>query len=153
MSAGRQPGRLRRFLRLPPGERALLLKAVAVVGGVRLGLSLLPASRVLRRAEKLGRVRESGRRAGGDGLTPDRIAWGVRTASRLVPGASCLTRALAARVLLGRYGHASRVVIGVAREGGEFGAHAWTEVEGRAVIGEREKERYRPLPDLERALR
>ena len=43
------------------------------------------------------------------------VAWAVTHAARLVPGASCLTQALAAKQLLGNRGIPSRLRIGVAR--------------------------------------
>ncbi len=53
----------------------------------------------------------------------------ARRASRLVPGATCLHRALASRVWLARRGISSEIVVGFRREGGLEG-HAWLEVFG-----------------------
>jgi hypothetical protein len=84
-----------------------------------------------------------------------RIVWAVQVASRRIPGASCLTQALAARVLLAKCGIASQLRIGIARgEQGDFQAHAWLETaDGRAVIGGVALERYARLPSLGPALR
>lgn len=59
------------------------------------------------------------------------IAQAERTAhraSRLVPGAACMHRALAARVFLARRGVASELVVGL-RKTGALEGHAWLEVE------------------------
>jgi len=50
-------------------------------------------------------------------------------ASRLVPGARCLHRALASRVWLARRGVRSGLVVGFRRDGALEG-HAWLELEG-----------------------
>lgn len=82
----------------------------------------------------------------------DSIAWAVTVASHYVPAATCLTQALAARVLLAGRGHSARLCIGVARsESGRLQAHAWVECAGRVVIGGAEAPvRFTPLPPLER---
>jgi len=68
-------------------------------------------------------------------------------ASRYVPGATCLTRALALQIWLGRRGQAAELRFGVAR-GAEapLDAHAWLESAGRILIGAAEVPRYAPLP-------
>jgi len=69
-------------------------------------------------------------------LIPARIARAVEVASHLVPRSTCLTKALAAHVLLRRVGHEGVLHIGVARdEAGKFEAHAWLECQGKVIIG------------------
>jgi len=54
--------------------------------------------------------------------------WAVASASRYVPRATCLVRALAAEALLIGQGYPVRLCIGVTREGENgLGAHAWVE--------------------------
>jgi hypothetical protein len=66
----------------------------------------------------------------------NRIAWGVQTASRFVPGANCLIRVIAAQYFLAGAGHHSQIRIGVAKDtGGRFLAHAWLISGGLVVIG------------------
>lgn len=78
--------------------------------------------------------------------TADEIAWAVAAASRRIPRArTCLPRALAAEALLTRAGMAPVLHVGVTRQGGAFGAHAWTEVDGRIVVGGEEAPEFRPL--------
>ena len=56
-----------------------------------------------------------------------RLEWAVLAASRFVPRASCLTRALALHRLLSQYGYPSSVQVGARRADGRFVAHAWVE--------------------------
>jgi transglutaminase superfamily protein len=74
------------------------------------------------------------------------VVWAVRRVSRAVPGATCLTQALAAQVLLSRRGYASRLRIGVAHAPGDgLRAHAWLESDGLIVLGGAPVEAYTPL--------
>jgi type II secretory pathway component PulM len=140
---------LRRLRKLTPGKLRVLASAGVVVVLVRLSLWLLP-SRVLLRLV----LRRVARAPTAAALTSEMktIARAVRSASRRVPSASCLTQALATQVLLARAGHASELRIGVAREEGEEGegllAHAWVEVAGQVLIGGRGIHRYQRLPDI-----
>jgi hypothetical protein len=80
----------------------------------------------------------------------DRMRWAVEVAGRYVPGATCLTQALALQIWLGRHGQSAALRLGVARGAGErLEAHAWLEHEGRVIIGAAERPRYTPLPPLE----
>jgi hypothetical protein len=77
-------------------------------------------------------------------------SWAITHASRLVPGASCLTQALSLQVLLGQRGLGSRLCIGVRKSQAKgFEAHAWVESGGRILIGgqqqAREDEKWTPL--------
>lgn len=114
-----------RLLALPP---ALVFVLVA-----RAWISLGSCSTFLRVAARLpcclaGRE-VSVRRAKG-------AAWAVARTARIVPGATCLTQALAAALFLRLLGHPSEVVIGVCRGGGNaFQAHAWLCHGGRVLMG------------------
>ena len=64
------------------------------------------------------------------------IAWAVEHAgAQPRMNALCLPRALAAHAMLRRRGIASRLCLGVARNGGEFAAHAWIEVGEKKIVG------------------
>jgi len=66
----------------------------------------------------------------------DETVWAVKLTSDYVPRATCLTQALAVQALLSRSGYASRVEIGVAKEGAQaFEAHAWVMIGDQIVIG------------------
>lgn len=130
-----------------PAAWRLALIALAKVAWVRFALWRWPYARV--RARLLtdhARRRPRNKRVAG-WFVPERdpyaLAWGVRTAARRVPMASCLTQALALEALMLEAGLAPEVRIGVARDAdGGFEAHAWVEHEGCVLIG--------GLPDLER---
>lgn len=64
------------------------------------------------------------------------LARRIEQLAQLVPGASCLTQALALQYLLARAGHACELHIGVRCSGaGRFEAHVWVCCNGRIVLG------------------
>jgi hypothetical protein len=111
---------------LHPRHIALLLRASLVLVRIRLGLWLLPWSRV---AAIVGPPRNTRSR-----FSVARLERAVRLASRIVPCASCLTQALALNHLLSNEGHASTVLIGVRKDEGRFAAHAWVEWSGGPLL-------------------
>ena len=127
--------RLRRFLDLPAAERDLLVRALLLVGLVRLGLWLLPFQTLRRLLARAARTPLPGDVAGHP--SPERVVWAVEAASRYVPETrTCLVQALAARVLLVRRGHQVRLRIGVTKsKEGRLEAHAWVESEDRSILG------------------
>lgn len=138
--------RFRKLLALSTADKLLLLRCLPVVAVTKLGLVLLSyrtlkqwiPDRVPAGAATIDHLR--------------RTAWGVRNAARLVPGATCLTQALAAQFLLARAGHRSQIRIGVAKDlDGRFLAHAWLISDGRVLLGgtSRELRRYTALADLD----
>lgn len=80
------------------------------------------------------------------------IAWSVRNAARLVPGATCLTQASAGQLLLARRGHASTVRLSVPTQSetpGILAPHAWL-IRGQTIIlggTAADYTRHRPLHD------
>jgi Transglutaminase-like superfamily len=136
--------RLVKFFHLPSREQWLLVRAVFVVGGIRLGLWTLPFATV--RAIVAG-VSKRHAVVGPPSFTPEKIAWAVASASRFVPrGSNCLVRAVSTELILKRLGHPCELKIGVARtEAGAITAHAWLESEGRIVIGNFDLGRYSAL--------
>jgi hypothetical protein len=77
------------------------------------------------------------------------LAWGVTTAARYVPRATCLTQALAAQWLFAWFGRPTLLRIGVAKGADKtLRFHAWLESEGRVVVGGEplEREAYAILP-------
>ncbi len=123
------------FIALPGADRRLLLEALATLVMVRAGLRLLPLERLRTWAQRRG-----------VGTTPaERLAWAVRIGARRLPGTTCLAGALALQRLLSAEGHASELHIGVARQGGDFAAHAWLTHGGEILIGEEEHEDYTRL--------
>lgn len=94
-------------------------------------------------AERLAGTRPA---EGSASATAQDVAWAVRSASRVVPRATCLTQALAAKLVLSRRGYASRLRIGVARgPARQLRAHAWLEANGLVVVGGSRIEDFTPL--------
>lgn len=118
---------LRALARLQPAELALLLYALLLVVRIRIALLWRPWRLVLARVAPPNT-------ASCDRFSVDRLEWAVRTAGRIVPGATCLTQALALSHLLSRSGYASIVQIGVTNEDGQFTAHAWVECDGAPLL-------------------
>ncbi len=132
--------RLVQFIRLPSGDRRLLLEAAPLLWVVRLGLWLLPISKLtgLLQHAPMVRVRRD--------PAVDRFTWAVESASRLVVRPTCLVRALALETLLRRYGRKASLQIGVDKgEGKTLEAHAWVESEGKILLGGADVGRYKTL--------
>ena len=116
--------RIRRFLALGASGQKLFLWSLA----------LLPAIVVLTRSRGFAAARAFAGRvwvpAGGE-VTPEAAAHFVDAAANLV-GATCVPRSIVLWRLLRDLGPTIR--FGVARpSSGEFFAHAWVEIDGRAV--------------------
>jgi hypothetical protein len=121
--------RFHKFVRLRPGDRTLLVRAMVLVAAIPVALRVLPFPYLFRLLD--ARRRSSSRALVGRQESAARLAWGVRTAARLLPGASCLTQSLALHRLLVRAGHSSEVHIGVATDPQSgLSAHAWVEHAG-----------------------
>ncbi|MEP6759352.1 MAG: lasso peptide biosynthesis B2 protein [Actinomycetota bacterium] len=128
------------FLRLPPTDRRLAIRAAGWLIAARVALWTMPFARV----QEL--VAQAGARRGTTAATaPGRLAWAVETTARSIPKASCLTQALAAQVMLERAGEHPELKIGVATDKGEFEAHAWLELHGRPLVGDHGLDRYSRL--------
>lgn len=148
--------RIRRLSRLSEAERALLLEAGGWVLLIRLGLWFVPFDRLrsflARRSVARSSVEARMARAEPHDLheATRRVAWAVRTMARVVPGATCLTQALAATTLLERRNLPGDLRIGVARKAsGALEAHAWVESHGRVILGHlHDLDRFTRLPDL-----
>jgi len=134
-----------KFFALARSDRALIISALAPLLAMRAAMWTMTFARVSRIADAMSRrVRAD---AAETRLSPERIAWAVATASRVVPsGGNCLVRALATGIMLKCYGHPSELKIGVMKPvGGRLEAHAWLESAGSVVIGDFQLDRYVPL--------
>jgi hypothetical protein len=130
-----------KFLRLKRTEKSLVLRSFLLVLFIRLLLWLVPA-RLLQRLFTSNPT-ETGENSGNDWSEITKIVRSVRSVSRFVPRATCLTQALAASLLIRRSGQRSELKIGVAKnEQSQLIAHAWLETDGRIISGE--------LPDQSR---
>lgn len=128
-------------------NRRFLFKTFVLVWLVRLGLWLLPFKTVKAVVDRRMPAGQPARWP-----APIQIGQAVEAMSRYVPQATCLTQALSAQILLGRYGHSAALRIGVARdETGQFQAHAWVESQDFVVVGGpvAKLQQYTVLPSLE----
>lgn len=138
----RQTRRLRAFLALTRTDQHLLIESVLSLASIRVALGVLPYRTLV------GALDYAGSRLLPRSPQPvRRVAWAVDVASRYLPGTrNCLVRALAARVLLIRCQHETRLRFGVARDcGGAVHAHAWRESGGIVVIAEASPDRFTAL--------
>lgn len=112
-------------LRAP--DRRLLVEALILLVGVRIGLRLMSFPAVRRRLEG---------RAAAELQPVDRLSWAAKAVGRRVPGTTCLAEALVVYGMLRHHGHAAEIRIGV-RHGSSppLEAHAWVECEGAVVMG------------------
>ena len=133
--------RLAAFFRKPPLERRLLAEAAVAHLSVALLVRVLPFGRVrqlLDRVAALGALRCDEENTDVD---PDaRVIRAVQSVSSVLPGATCLTEALVAGMLLRRRHRETTLCFGVAREssdGRPFDAHAWLERNRATILGAR----------------
>jgi hypothetical protein len=138
----------RRIVGCLAADQALLASSLILVPAIRTGLWVFPVRIVVRILAWLVPRR---RAVTMDPSLADRVVRAVTRASRVVPGATCLTQALAAQVLLERHGRPTRLHIGVFRDGRQqvVRGHAWVESEGKVVVGGRDLSTYVPLASLE----
>lgn len=140
------PNRLARFLTRPPGDQLFAGRSLVVVALVRLGLSTIGYRRMrglLPEAPAVARAPTHRDLA--------RTSWAVTLAARFVPGATCLTQALAGHYLLARQGIASTVRVGAkSTADGGFAAHAWLLAGETVVLGglSEDVKTFAPLVDL-----
>lgn len=82
------------------------------------------------------------------------IVHSVKSMSRYVPVATCLTQALTTQILLAQIGHSTDLKIGVAKSiEGKLEAHAWLESRGEIVIGKlKDLSRFTILSSLKKAI-
>jgi hypothetical protein len=126
------------------------MEALWLVAQIRVGLWLFPFKLVQRR---YGRSRQRPPDSHTDMIDTGAarsIGAAVRRSSRLVPAATCLPQALAARVMLERRAVPNELRFGVARANtGALEAHAWVEVDGAVIVGNLpDLSRYQRMPDL-----
>lgn len=139
---------VRRVAALSRGERRLIVAAFPLVVAVRVALWILPSRVIVR----LVRLLASGDVVGPSAAIPriEDITWAIGASSSRVPGASCLTQAVAAQLLLRHYHYQSYIVLGAGRSasGNGFFAHAWLEHDGRVLIGGSQSAHLSRLPPL-----
>lgn len=126
--------RLPRFLKLPLNGKKLLFQALWLVILTRLILWIVPYR--LFRKKIAGIINEEKNPAKVNWQKIKEITDSVKTVSRIVPSASCLTQAVAAFWMIKLHGQQSELKIGVAKAAQtKLTAHAWLEIRGRVVLG------------------
>lgn len=126
----------KKFLALPRTSQRLLLQSVVALCSVRVGLSLMSLTGLLK-LHKFFASRRA-RNLAGRRVPFSQVTWAVAAAGRAVPGMSnCLIQALAAMAMLNRQGYSVRLCIGVGKQGPlQLDAHAWVEMEGNTIMGQ-----------------
>jgi len=136
--------RARRLRRLDSAERRLALEATLLMVAVRLALSALSLRTTRGLVARFSAVAHP-RPAD----AAENIARAVTRARGVVPGATCLVRALVMQALLVRRDRSAHLRLGFVRsEGGVLGGHAWVESEGRVFDDTGEASCYAPAPDF-----
>jgi hypothetical protein len=122
-------------------RRVYLREAGIMFALARIAVRVVSSARLFRWVDRpMGKVR---RFASDDA---DWVAWAIEpTAKRSRTDPQCLPSALAAYAMLRRRGIASRLCLGVARDGSDLAAHAWIEVGGRRLVGGEDAARFKPL--------
>lgn len=134
-----------KFLTLERQQKFLLLRCIFVVAAARLALLMVPF-KLLHRWVRTDVTSEA------SAVEERQVAWGVHHASRVIPGATCLTQALAGQFLLSRLGRHAQIRVGVKQGAdGRLLAHAWLMSGGRIVLGGSDEElrRYTRLVDFD----
>ena len=128
-------------------RRAYLREAFVTIIFARLAVRFIPSARVFSWADKPAR-RIS--RFAVDEISW--VSWAVESVSaKPWMNALCLPRALAAHAMLRRRGIASRLCLGVARDGSDLAAHAWVEVGETKIVSGPEIARFKRLAEFGRA--
>lgn len=124
----------RTFLRLPKTEKSLVLRAFLYVAAIRVMLWVMPTRSIQRLVDS--NSLSSPQSAAVNSERVQTIVGYVKTVSRYVPRASCLTQALAALLLLRESGQTVEMKIGVAKDDRSgLIAHAWLEKDGQIILG------------------
>lgn len=145
-------GRLHRIRRLRRRDAVLLMQALGALLRVRLHL-LRGAHHDLRRVIESHPLPQGAASADVPRADLAEIAWSVRNAARLVPGATCLTQASAGQLLLARRGLASTIRLSVPAQApapGRLAPHAWLMAGDTIVLGGTAEDyaRHRALHDF-----
>lgn len=120
----------RKFGRLEPGRRHLLVRAGLVVSAASAAVACLP----FRRAIRFGSIPLS--RRGRD--RAEECVWAVEAVARRLPWRTmCIEKGLAVQRLLRRSGVDARLHYGARHDplSGKLEAHVWVTVDGTPVIG------------------
>jgi hypothetical protein len=126
--------------------RRYLREAILALALARFAVRFLPAAWILAWARRA--PRHINRFAVTEAVTW--VPWAIETVGpKRWMRAACLARALAAQAMLRRRGVASRLCLGVAREGEALSAHAWLELgHNNIVVGGAQAPRFTRLMEF-----
>ena len=122
----------------------LLVNVMVLVVFIRLSLGLLPFAVLRKMLDHVKSLRWKWH----SHSSPENAIRMVKAAAQYVPGATCLTQALAVETLYALRGEAARICFGVSHNGAghdALEAHAWVESGGKIVIGAPETGKFTPL--------
>lgn len=129
---------LARFRALPRQTRVLLCLSAAFQIAARAALNVASVSRVVAAATWLGATLRCRR------IDTETLRWALAaTAART--GGTCLTQAIAARILCGWAMPRSVLIIGVRYVPGATAFHAWTEIDGLCIPRGADAKSFVPL--------
>lgn len=135
-----------RFFHYARAERIVLIRAFAISGLIRLGLWIFPFNTVLKLVSS---INPKPRRELDPSIPVPLVIWAVKIVNFHIPRSTCLVQALASQAMLALEGVHSCLCIGVSKGQESFiDAHAWLEVDGKAVIGEPEPGRFTRLTGI-----
>lgn len=126
---------LLRFARLSRADQILMVRAAMALAFCQVRLRIQDVAHLRKWATS---------RRHGD-ISVDKLIAAVERVSRILPGTTCLVRAIALQHLLSLNDHDSELSIGVGKSNGHFSAHAWLAQRGRILIGAAEAANYKLL--------
>lgn len=137
------------FFSLPLLEKRAFFEAIILLGYFGIALKTSSLERLLRSVNSTPQRRLNQK---DQAIPPERLARLLVATGRLLPFGTCLTRALAGKVLLSKNGHPARLHIGVRRDRPQgFEAHAWLSLDGMILLGDLNDldcyQEFPPLPD------
>jgi hypothetical protein len=131
-------------MKLKSIRRAYQREAFVAVALARLVVRFIPPARIFSWVNR--RPRRINRFAGDEASW---VLWAVESiGAKPWINALCLPRALAAHAMLRRRGIASRLCLGVARNGSDLTAHAWVEVGKQKIVSDAEGARFTRLAEF-----
>ena len=142
---------LERFSSLSPCQQHRLVRTLLLVIAIRAALLTIGFKRIRRMVERVSTPGGASRKDSSEiAVIIADVSRMVCASARLVPGATCLTRALAAQALLRYEGLHSTIRIGVApaSDAQRFRAHAWLVCAGTVVVGGDVMADFIPLPPI-----
>lgn len=119
---------LARAFAIPFVEKRLVLEALVRIVWVRIEMSISAPSLILSRCTRRADTADARH-------SPLQIGLSVERAAKLIPGTTCLPKALAVAAMLRSHGYESHLRLGLKEQAGRVAAHAWVEVGGEVILG------------------